>query len=91
MPSGHFAANGAWLAAAVLAHNLFRWLHLLGDTGDRDRLVVARTLLVRLLAIPARLVHPAGRPTLRMPARWPWADTFTSALDSLRALPTAPL
>ncbi len=91
MPSGHFAANGAWLAAAVLAHNLFRWLNLLGGIGDRDRLVVARTILVRLLAIPARLVHPAGRPTLRMPARWPWASTFTTALASLRALPTAPL
>jgi hypothetical protein len=90
MPSGHFCANGAWLAAAVLAHNLFRWLHLLGHIGhigDRDRLVVARTVLIRLLAIPARLVHPAGRPKLRMPARWPWA----TALDSLRALPAAPL
>jgi hypothetical protein len=91
MPSGHFCANGAWLAAAVLAHNLFRWTNLLGHISDPDRLVVARTLLVRLLAIPARLVHPAGRPTLRMPARWPWATTFTTALDSLRALPTAPL
>lgn len=91
MPSGHFCANGAWLAAAVLAHNLFRWLHLLGGIGDRNRLVVARTILVRLLAIPARLVHPAGRPVLRMPARWPWATTFTTALDSLRALPAAPL
>lgn len=91
MPSGHFCANGAWLAAAVLAHNLFRWTNLLGHIADPDRLVVARTMLVRLLAIPARLVHPAGRPTLRMPARWPWATTFTTALDSLRALPNAPL
>jgi hypothetical protein len=64
---------------------------VLGGIGEANRLVVARTILVRLLAIPARLVHPAGRPTLRMPARWPWATTFTTALDSLRALPTAPL
>jgi hypothetical protein len=25
IPSGRFAANGAWLACAVLAHNLIRW------------------------------------------------------------------
>lgn len=91
MPSGHFAANGAWLAAAVLAHNLFRWTTTLGHTSEPDRLTVARTLLVRLLAIPARLVHPAGKPKLRMPTRWPWAETFTTALDTLRALPATPL
>ena len=25
MPSGRFAANGAWLAVQVMAHNLARW------------------------------------------------------------------
>src|SRR5215212_10190345 len=24
------------------------------------------------------------RPTLRLPTRWPWATTFTTALDTLR-------
>jgi hypothetical protein len=90
MPSGHFAANGAWLAAAVLAHNLIRWTSQLGNIGPPDRLVVARTILVRLLAIPARLVNRAGRLRLRMPTRWPWAHTFTTALDTIRAIPAAP-
>ena len=26
LPSGRFAANGAWLAAQVMAHNLARWI-----------------------------------------------------------------
>ena len=26
-PSGHFAANAAWLTCATVAHNLYRWLH----------------------------------------------------------------
>jgi hypothetical protein len=30
-PSGNFWANGAWLACAVLAHNLVRWTQLLGE------------------------------------------------------------
>ena len=31
VPSGNFSANGAWLACAVLAHNLTRWAVTLGD------------------------------------------------------------
>lgn len=71
----------------MLAHNLFRWLHLLGGIGDRNRLVVARTIPARLLAIPARFVHPACRPTLHMPAGWPWATTFTTDVPFRRSAP----
>jgi hypothetical protein len=31
VPSGKFFANAAWLACAVLAHNLTRWTARLGD------------------------------------------------------------
>ncbi len=41
----------------------------------------------RFLALPGRLVRSARRTTLRMPARWPWADGFLAALARLRALP----
>jgi Transposase DDE domain len=30
LPSGKFAANGAWLAAQVMAHNLARWTARIG-------------------------------------------------------------
>ncbi|MEX2654239.1 MAG: IS1380 family transposase, partial [Acidimicrobiia bacterium] len=43
VPSGHFAANGAWLASAVIAHNLIRWTVILGDPDHPDRLTVAAT------------------------------------------------
>lgn len=91
MPSGHFEANGAWLAATVLAHNLIRWTNRLGDIEPPGRLVVARTILMHLLAIPARLVNRAGRHHLRMPTRWRWADTFNHALTRIRALPPVPI
>jgi hypothetical protein len=90
IPSGNFHANSAWLQCAVLAHNLIRWTAALGKIRVDDQLVVARTIRTRYLAVPARLVNRAGRPTLRLPTRWPWADTFTNALDKLRLLRPAP-
>ncbi len=84
-PSGKFYANAAWTVIAALAHNLLRWTTLIGlpDTTMR----AARTLRRRLLTIPARLTRSARRSTLRMPARWPWAHDFLTALARLRALP----
>jgi hypothetical protein len=86
-PSGQFFANAAWLACAVLAHNLYRWTVTIGELRSDGELTVARTVRARLLALPGRLVNHAGRPTLRLPARWPWAREFLTALTRLRALP----
>jgi hypothetical protein len=83
MPSGRFGANGAWLAAAALAHNLNRWTLTLADQPPATN----RTLRTRLIALAAVIVNRSGRPTLRLPTRWPWADTFTTALTAMRALP----
>jgi hypothetical protein len=88
LPSGSFAANGAWLQCAVLTHNLIRWAAALGRLHAGP--LVANIFRNRLLTIGGRLVNHAGRPTLRLPARWPWADRFTATLDTLRALPPVP-
>jgi hypothetical protein len=89
-PSGHFFANAAWLACAVLAHNLWRWTTELGDLRPDHKLTVARTVRTRLCVLPGRLVNRAGRWILRLPARWPWAQQFLAALARLRALPPIP-
>jgi hypothetical protein len=89
VPSGRFHANSAWLQCAVLAHNLTRWTAVLGQVRVDDQLVVTRSIRTRLLALPARLVNRSGRPTLRMPRRWPWADQFVTALNALRDLQPA--
>ena len=86
-PSGKFNANAAWLVCAVLAHNLVRWTARLGQTHPVGQLTVANTIRHRILNIPGRLVNRSGRPTLRLPTRWPWATTFTTALTNIRALP----
>jgi len=90
VPSGNFSANSAWLQCAVLAHNMIRWTTILGGIRGNDELTVARTIRTRLVAIPGRLVNRSGRPTLRLPTRWPWRNTFTLALQQLRGLAFAP-
>jgi hypothetical protein len=91
VPSGHFFANAAWLLCAALAHDLIRWTAMLGDITPEDQLTVARTVRTRFLSVPGRLVSRSGRPTLRTPLEWPWADAFERALSLLRALPPVPV
>jgi hypothetical protein len=84
-PSGKFLANAAWTVIAALAHNLLRWTTLIGlpDTT----IPTARTIRRQLLTVPGRITRTARQVTLRMPARWPWATQFLTALQRLRAVP----
>jgi len=84
LPSGRLAANGAWLAVQVLAHNLARWT---ARIGLREGIVTTKTLRRRLFALTGRLTRSARRVTLHLPARWPWASAFGLALARLRAIP----
>jgi len=84
LPSGRFAANGAWLAVQVMAHNLARWTARLGLGAG---IVTAKTLRRRLFRLSGRLTRSARRETLHLPAHWPWRIEFETALTRLRALP----
>ena len=84
LPSGRFAANGAWLAVQVLAHNLARWTARL---GLGEQIVTTKTLRRRFFSLAGRLTHSARRLTLHLPQRWPWETQFSRALARLRALP----
>ena len=84
LPSGKFAANGAWLAVQVIAHNLARWT---ARIGLGEGIVTTKTLRRRLFALAGRLTRSARRFTLHLPARWPWAIGFAAALARLREIP----
>jgi hypothetical protein len=84
LPSGRFAANAAWLALVGIAYNLARWTTRLGVGEVR---MSPKTLRVRYLALPGRLAVSARRPTLHLPARWPWQWRFQFALARLRCIP----
>jgi hypothetical protein len=84
LPSGKFAANAAWLAVQVIAHNLARWTARLGLGAG---IVTTKTLRRRLFSLSGRLTRSARLVTLHLPARWPWAIGFSAALTRLRAIP----
>ena len=85
VPSGKFNANAAWLALAILAHNLARWT--LAAAGPGWQQATTETLRTKLVSMSARLVHSARRVKLRAPTNWPWHDAFTNALMRIAAIP----
>ena len=58
MPSGRFAANGAWPAVQVMAHNLARWT---ARIGLGEQIVTTKTLRRRFFSL-AGTAHPLGAP-----------------------------
>ena len=82
LPSGRFAANGAWLAVQVMAHNLARWT---ARIGMAERTVTTKTLRRRVFALAGRITRSARRLTLHLPQHWPWETQFTRAMARLRA------
>ena len=84
LPSGRFAANGAWLAVQVLAHNLARWAARIG-LGEAT--ATTKTLRRRFFSLAGRLTRSARRLTLHLPKGWPWQYQFRRALARLQAIP----
>ncbi len=85
LPSGNFMANAAWLALAVMAHNLGRAVGALA--GPDLHTATAATLRRRVFTVPGRLVHTGRQRRLRLPDSWPWADAITTALKAITAIP----
>ena len=85
LPSGKFMANAAWLALAVMTHNLARGVaRLAGPDLEKAR---ASTLQRRIFTVPGRLVHSGRRRHLRLPASWPRAPAIAQALTTIQAIP----
>jgi Transposase DDE domain group 1 len=84
IPSGLFAANCAWLACAVITHNLLRAAATIagGATLRRD-----------LVNVPARFAAPARKPMLHLPAHWPsqirWKTLWDNIISYSPAIPRA--
>ena len=70
LPSAGFAANGAWVACAVMAYNLTRAAGALA--GAMHAKARTTTLRARLITVPARTARSARRQALHLPRDWPW-------------------
>ncbi len=86
-PSASFNANGAWLACAVIAHNLARAAGILAG----GKLGKARTATIRtqLINIPARVSYSARSFTLHLPAHSRRQNRFMTMFDAIHAPPKA--
>ena len=81
IPSGLFAANCAWLACAVITHNLLR---AAGTLAGGDHAVARGATLRRdLITVPARFAAPARKPMLHLPAHWPWQIGWKTLWDTI--------
>ena len=75
LPSGRFAANAAWLAVQVMAHNIARWT---ARIGLGEQVVTTKTLRRRFFSLAGRITRSARRLTLHLPQRWPLGNPVRS-------------
>jgi hypothetical protein len=75
LPSGRFAANGAWAICAMITHNLLRAAGTLA--GPTHAVARGATLRRHLITVPARLARPQHHRVMHLPAHWPWATVWT--------------
>jgi hypothetical protein len=88
LPSGHFAANAAWLPVAAMAHNLLR------AAGSLASLFFAKaraaTIRRDLIAVAARTSrHGRGHLTLHLPREWHRQHEWLSLRDAACGPPPA--
>jgi hypothetical protein len=86
LPFSAFAANQAWLEAALVAHDLTVWTQLLLFDAEHA-ICEPKRLRYRLLHVAGRLTRHARQLTLHLPADWPWAAAIAKAFKRLATLP----
>jgi hypothetical protein len=87
LPSASFAANSAWLVLAAIAFNLTRAAGSLASAFHAK--ATTATIRRQLLTVPARIARSARRLSLRLPARWPWAEAWQQLFTAATGPPVA--
>jgi len=87
LPSGSFAANGAWLSLAGIAHNLTRAAGCLA--GAAMATARSATIRRRIVNVAAKIVRHARTLTLRLPQHWPWQCEWRLLFAHTHAPPPA--
>ena len=88
LPSGHFAANAAWLSIAAMAHNLLRAAGALASLPfAKARAATIRRDLIAVAARTAR--HGRGHITLHLPEGWHREREWRNLWDAACGPPAA--
>ena len=88
LPFRAWAMNAAWLELVLAGCDLLAWARLLLLQGTDLAACEPKRLRYRLLHVAGRIVRHARGVRLRLPRRWPWAETFATAFRRLQALPS---
>ena len=86
LPSGSFAANGAWLVLAAIAFNLTRAAGVIASVFHAK--ATTATIRRQLIAVPARLATSARRLVMHLPTDWPWQDGWDALFNMACGRPT---
>ena len=84
MPSGKFNANGAWCVIATIAHNIMRWLNLIGDNPNKR--ITAKSYRRKFINFASRITSRARTYVLHLPEKWPYAKAWVKTLNALQLL-----
>jgi hypothetical protein len=88
LPSGHFAANAAWLSIAAMAHNLIRAAGALASLPyAKARAATIRRDLISVAARTAR--HGRGHIALHLPEGWHREQEWRNLWDAACGPPAA--
>jgi len=85
IPTKHFEANSAFFQLTLFAYNLIMWFKRL-CLPEAYRRMTIESLHHRLLAVPAALVYPQGRPVLKFSEGYPDKMVFTQTLKNVQKL-----
>jgi hypothetical protein len=88
LPSGHFAANGAWLVLAAIAFNLTRAAGTIASVFHAK--ATTATIRRQLIAVPGRLARSARQLVIHLPTHWPWQDSWEGLFNTVCGPPTPP-
>lgn len=82
IPRHDWFANLAYFHLVLFAYNLLLWFKDLYLPNDLKRITI-QTLRNRFLWVPAMLVRPQGKPTLRLPSSYPYQKQFLEILQRI--------
>jgi len=85
IPTKHFAANEAYFHLLLFSYNLINWFKRLCLPSEFRALTLS-TLRHHLLCIPGELTRSRNRPTLKLPASFPYQDAFHYATKAINKL-----
>jgi hypothetical protein len=83
IPTKYFEANSAFFQMTLFAYNLLSWFKRL-QLPEQYRRMTIESLRRRFFVVPAELVYPKGKPTLKFSDAYPDKTAFMQTLTNIQ-------